>query len=154
MIWCQKATNEKEILYILPAVSEIQFVSYERVLLSFDKLQTIIFNNKAHKVWEDKLSAVTGIYLITDTNTGKQYVGSARGENGGIWGRWSDYARTKHSGNKRLKELMASDNDYCRYFQFSILEVFPIKRNRSELLEYEQLYKRKLRTIQFGLNDN
>ena len=152
--WCQNGTTEKEVLYILPAISDIQFVSYERVLLPFDKLQTIISNNKAHKEWEDKLSAVAGVYLIADTKTGKHYVGSASGEQGGIWGRWSDYARTKHGGNKRLKELIAADPDYCRYFQFSILEVFPIKRNRHDVLEYETLYKKKLRTIEFGWNDN
>jgi len=97
---------------------------------------------------------VAGVYLITDTNTGKHYVGSASGEQGGIWGRWSEYARTKHGGNKRLRALITADDDYCRHFQFSILEVFPIKRDRHEVLEYEQLYKRKLRTIEFGWNDN
>ena len=152
--WCQKATLEKEVLYILPTVSDIQFISYERVLLPFDKLQTIVLNSKSYKAWEDKLSAVAGVYLITDTHTGKHYVGSASGEQGGIWGRWSEYARTKHGGNKRLRELITADDDYCRHFQFSILEVFPIKRDRHEVLEYEQLYKRKLRTIEFGWNDN
>ena len=97
---------------------------------------------------------MAGVYLITDIKTGKQYVGSASGEQGGIWGRWIEYARTKHGGNKRLRELITADNDYCRHFQFSILEVFPIKRDRHEVLEYEQLYKRKLRTIEFGWNDN
>ena len=91
---------------------------------------------------------------LTDTKTGKHYVGSASGEQGGIWGRWSEYARTKHGGNKRLKELIAADADYCNNFQYSILEVFPIKRDRYEVLEYEQLYKKKLWSIQFGLNDN
>ena len=152
--WCQNGTTEKEVLYILPAVSDIQFISYERVLLPFDKLQTIIFNSKSYRVWEEKLSAVAGVYLITDTNTGKHYVGSASGEQGGIWGRWGEYARTKHGGNKRLRELITADDGYCRHFQFSILEVFPIKRDRHEVLEYEQLYKRKLRSMEFGWNDN
>lgn len=152
--WCQNGTTEKEVLYILPAVSEIQFVSYDKVLLPYDKLRTIVFNNKHYREWEDRLSAVAGIYLITDTKTGRHYVGSASGEQGGIWGRWSNYARTKHGGNKRLVELITADSDYCSNFLFSILEVFPIKRNKHEILEYEQLYKKKLHTIQFGLNDN
>ena len=97
---------------------------------------------------------MAGVYLITDTKTGKLYVGSASGEQGGIWGRWSEYARTKHGGNKRLQELITADSDYCSNFQYSILEVFPIKRDRHEVLEYEQLYKKKLWSIQFGLNDN
>lgn len=152
--WCQKGTIEKEVLEIRPAVSEISFMSYDKTMLSFDALQEIVFNKAAHKEWENKLSAVAGVYLITDTKTGRHYVGSASGEQGGIWGRWSEYAHTKHGGNKRLMELITADADYCRNFQYSILEVFPIKRDRHEILEYEQLYKRKLLSIQYGLNDN
>ena len=152
--FCQNGTTEKEVLEIRPSVSEISFTSYDRVLLSFETLHKIVYNKAAYKEWEEKLSAVAGVYLITDTKTGKHYVGSASGEQGGIWGRWSEYAQTKHGGNKRLKELIAADADYYNNFQYSILEVFPIKRDRHEVLEYEQLYKKKLWSIQFGLNDN
>lgn len=152
--WCQNGTTEKEVLYILPAVSDIEFISYDKVILSYKKLKTIVTHSKDHKEWENRLSAVAGVYLITDTKTGKHYVGSASGEQGGIWGRWNEYARTKHGGNKRLMELITADADYCNNFQFSILEVFPIKRDKHEILEYEQLYKRKLWSIRFGLNDN
>ena len=152
--WCQNGTTEKEVLYILPAVSEIAFISYDKIMLSFDTLRTIINNPKQHSEWQKRLSAVAGVYLITDTKTGKHYVGSASGIDGGIWGRWSNYAHTKHGGNKRLTELIAADPDYCNNFQFTILEVFPIKRDRCEILEYEALYKQKLQTIRFGLNDN
>lgn len=152
--WCQNGTTKKEVFCILPAVTDISFVSYEKVILPYQKLKTIVYNSKHYKEWEAKLSAVAGIYLITDTKTGKHYVGSASGENGGIWGRWSEYARTKHGGNKKLVELINIDSDYCNNFVFSILEVFPIKRDKHEILEYEQLYKKKLGTIKFGLNDN
>ena len=152
--WCQNGTTDKEILEIRPAVSEVEFISYDKVLLSFDTLRKIVYNKAAYKEWEDKLSAVAGVYLITDTKTGKHYVGSASGLEGGIWGRWSEYAQTKHGGNKRLVELIAADPDYCYNFQYSILEVFPLKRDKQEVLEYEQLYKRKLYSIPFGLNDN
>lgn len=152
--WCQNGTTEKELLAIRPAVSEISFTSYDKVLLSYEALHKIVYNKAAYKEWEEKLSAVAGLYLITDTKTGKHYVGSASGEQGGIWGRWSEYAKTKHGGNKRLVELITADADYCNNFQYSILEVFPIKRDKHEVLEYEQLYKRKLWSIQFGLNDN
>ena len=43
--------------------------------------------------WRDALSAVKGVHVITDNNTGKLYVGSASGD-GGIGARWSDYAKT------------------------------------------------------------
>ena len=152
--WCQNGTTEKELLEIRPAISEISFTSYDKVLLSYEALCKIVYNKSAYKEWVEKLSVVAGVYLITDTKTGKHYVGSASGEQGGIWGRWSEYARTKHGGNKRLAELIAADSEYCNHFQYSILEVFPIKRDKREVLEYEQLYKKKLWSIQFGLNDN
>lgn len=153
--WCQNGTTEKELLEIRPVVPEIAFPGYDKILLSYETLYKIVHNKAAYKEWEEKLSAVAGVYLITDTKTGRHYVGSASGEQqGGIWGRWSEYVRTKHGGNKRLKELISIDADYCNNFQYSILDVFPIKRDKQEILEYEQLYKKKLCSIQFGLNDN
>lgn len=53
-----------------------------------------------------------------------------------------------------MVELMQADPQYCYNYQFSILEVFPIKRDKHDILAYEQLYKRKLGSIQFGWNDN
>lgn len=153
--WCQNGTTTKEIVEIRRKKAEIEFKDYDNVILTWKELREIVTNKEAHKIWENKLSAVAGVYVITDTNTGKHYVGSASGmENGGIWGRWSDYARTKHGGNKKLVELMEQDPDYCRYFQYSILEVLPLKQDKHEVLEREQLFKRKLQSISFGLNDN
>ena len=111
----------------------------QKPLFPLHDLHTIVHNQSAYKEWYDKLSAVAGVYLITDKRTGKHYVGSASGEQGGIWGRWSEYARTKHGGNKRLIELINADPEYCHNFQYSILEVFPIKKDRQEVLECERL---------------
>lgn len=152
--WCQNGTIEKEILYVRANIADFGFVSYDRVILSFDELSTIVMNHKQYKTWEDKLSAVAGVYLITDTLTGKHYVGSASGEHGGIWGRWSKYVRTKHGDNVQLIKLIEADPLYCANFQFSILEVFPIKRDIQDVLDSEKLYKDKLLSIRFGLNDN
>lgn len=152
--WCQRGINEKEILEIKPAVSKIDFKDYESVCLSFDELSNIVFNPSSHKVWKDKLSAVAGVYLITDMHTGKHYVGSASG-NGGIWERWSTYAHTKHGGNKYLKKLIDADSEYSRYFQYSILEVFPIKKDIKEILDCETQYKEKLLSYEpYGMNNN
>lgn len=153
--WCQNGTTAKELLEILPAVSEISFTSYNDVLLSYETLHKIVYNKAAYKVWEDRLSAVAGVYLITDTKTGKHYVGSASGKDGGIWQRWSEYAQTKHGGNKFLKELIDADADYCKNFQYSILETFPIKGYPYDVLKSEKLYKQKLLSYYpYGLNDN
>lgn len=152
--WCQNATTEKEILEIRRPVSEIEFPGYENVVLTYEALHKIVYNRDAYKNWEHKLSAVAGVYLITDTKTGKHYVGSASGLDGGIWGRWSEYARTKHGGNKRLIALIADDPNYCYNFQYSILEVLPLKQDAHDVLSCEKLYKQKLQSIRFGLNDN
>lgn len=152
--WCQNGTTEKQILYVRVDTTGLRFVSYDKVILTYSELAAIVNNRKEHKEWEERLSAVAGIYLITDTLTGKHYVGSASGEDGGIWGRWSGYARTKHGGNVQLRKLMEIDENHCRHFQYSILDVFPIKRDKHEILAQEQLYKRKLGSTTFGMNDN
>lgn len=152
--WCQNGTTTKEVVEVRRTMSEIEFVDYDNIVLSWENLRKIVYNKASYKKWEDKLSAVAGVYLITDTNTGKHYVGSASGMEGGIWGRWSEYAKTKHGGNKQLVALIASDPEYCYHFQYSILEVLPLKQDKHDVLAREQLFKRKLQSIKFGLNDN
>lgn len=152
--WCQNGTTVKEVVEIRRTMSEIEFMDYDNIILSWENLRKIVYNKASYKKWEDKLSAVAGVYLITDTNTGKHYVGSASGMEGGIWGRWSEYAKTKHGGNKQLVTLIANDPDYCYNFQYSILEVLPLKQDKHDVLAREQLFKRKLQSIKFGLNDN
>ncbi len=56
--WCQNGTTEKELLSIRPAVSEISFTSYDKVLLSYEALRKIVYNKAAYKEWEEKLSAI------------------------------------------------------------------------------------------------
>ena len=152
--WCQWGTNPKEVLEIRPKHSEKTFESYEKTILDFQMLNEIIRNPEANRDWERKLSAVAGVYIITDRKTGKQYVSSASGENGGIWGRWSNYVHTKHGGNVHLKKMIEKDPMYYQNFQFSILEVLPLRWNNQDVLEREELYKRKLMTREFGYNNN
>lgn len=45
-----------------------------------------------------------GVYLITDINSGKMYVGSAYGENM-ILGRWENYIANGNGGNTELKKI-------------------------------------------------
>ena len=93
-------------------------------------------------------------YLISDINTGKLYVGSAYGENG-IWGRWSDYVKSNgHGNNKTLKELIENENEYAKNFTFSILMLLPKTITPNEAIKKEMLYKNKLGTNSFGLNNN
>ncbi|WP_189654688.1 GIY-YIG nuclease family protein [Paracoccus mutanolyticus] len=53
--------------------------------------------------WKAALESIKGIYLITDTRTGKRYVGSAYGDQG-IWSRWCAYA-----ASGRLRDLEKTD---------------------------------------------
>lgn len=100
-----------------------------------------------------RLSAVAGVYLILATTTGSQYVGSAYGLEG-IWGRWSAYAESGHGGNLLLQELLANDASYPMAFSYSILQILPRTHARSEVLQWERLYKEKLGSRAKGLNAN
>ena len=100
------------------------------------------------------MSAVAGVYLITDTSTGKLYVGSATGD-GGIWARWSQYAATGHGGNKELKKLLKSEGaDYARHFQYAVLEIADTHASAEEVIRREAHWKRVLGSREHGYNNN
>lgn len=150
--WHQWIKNKMEVIEIHPGLHYKQFTDYSDFILSFAELSEIILNQ--YSDWKKMLSATQGIYLISDTKTGKLYVGSTYGE-GGIWGRWSKYVSTKgHGGNKTLKELINKDPNYGRNFQFSILMLLPRTVAEHEAIKKERLFKNKLGTNSFGLNNN
>lgn len=78
------------------------FPGYADVCIPFATLQQIFRTEE--QSWKSALSAVYGIYLITDIKNGKQYVGKADG-NEAIWQRWAAYAANGHGGNVELKAL-------------------------------------------------
>lgn len=128
------------------------FVRYEDVVLNYIQLQTIINSN--NQEWRSRLESCNCIYLILDKNNGKQYVGSTYNSKG-IWGRWSDYAKTGHGNDVELKKCIDADPKYAeKYFQWCILETLPIKILEEHAIERESLYKRKLGTINHGHNNN
>ena len=145
--------NDKEVIEILAGTGKM-FPGYDEVILSFNELKEIIEKPDSHKNWYTALKEVYGIYLIV-TGDGKHYVGSAYGKEGGILGRWTDYARPlHHGGNKKIIELIKDQPNAYKSFQFSILEILPKTLDRTKVLEKENLYKKKLRTREFGLNYN
>ena len=147
-----KGTTDKEILAIYP-VKKYVFPGYEKIILKFNELKEIIDEPGLYSDWHAALSAINGIYLIVDTKTGKQYIGSAYGEQG-ILGRWKKYVETKDGGNKELSELLKKDSNSYKSFQFSILQVLPNALTVDEIIAIESRYKNKLLTKEFGLNDN
>ena len=139
----------------------IDFPGYENLSMTYEKLKTH-WNNRT---WREHLSTVYGVYLITDTKTGKLYVGSAYGENG-VYGRWSAYLNDGYDKlelednkypNKRLKEIVDKKGiDYIKkHFQYSILEIFSKSElGKQKALNREKYWKKVLQSREFGYNAN
>nr|WP_255406632.1 GIY-YIG nuclease family protein [Sporosarcina sp. P18a] len=90
---------------------------------------------------------------MTDCSSGKNYIGSSYNKNG-LLGRWAEYAATIHGGNEVFKQLLVQDSSVHLHFQYTILKVLPKDITAIEAVEVENLFKRKLQTIQFGYNHN
>lgn len=153
--WLQNYSNQMPVTRIDRGLKENNipvFTRFEDVILDYNQLKRIIDTNNMD--WKAKLESCNGIYLILDKNTGKQYVGSTYNKRG-IWGRWTEYARTGHGGDKDLKPLLEKDNEYAKkYFQWCILETIPLKILEEQAIDRESLYKRKFGTRDFGYNNN
>lgn len=145
--------NTKAVIEVLPLGYVREFPGYLDFGLSYSELRTIVANPTANREWHRRLSSVAGIYLILDTRTGRQYIGSAYGD-GGIIGRWGSYARTGHGGNEQLKALMVERPSACEDFQFSVLQTLPRSLTNREIIAFEQLHKLKLGSRAHGLNSN
>lgn len=131
-----------------------QFEGYDRVHLEFKKLSDV-FNGKIMPTYCEALKKITGIYCLTDKNTGKLYIGSASGE-GGVAQRWGNYLETKHGGNKKLVALYEEKGDkyFEENFTFTIIEYFGLSYDCGKLVEREQYWKKCFNTIKKGYNDN
>lgn len=143
----------KPVIEVLPSGYVAEFPGYLECVVSYNELKAIVENPTANREWHRMLSATYGIYLILDAETGMQYVGSAYGV-GGIIGRWTTYAKSKHGGNKLLIDLLDKRPDAYRKWQFSILQTLPMSMTKNEVIACEQLHKHKLGTRAHGLNDN
>ena len=91
--------------------------------------------------------------MIVDTKSGQQYVGSAYGKDG-LLGRWRIYVDSLHGHNKLMKEVICAHPDRYKFFQFSILQILPKTLTDDEVIHTESLWKEKLQSIRFGMNDN
>ena len=131
-----------------------KFEGYDRVHLPYPKLSDI-FKGKIMPTYYEALKKITGVYCLTDTKTGKLYIGSATGGDG-VAGRWGNYLSSKHGNNKKLISLY--DEKGPSYFEenftFTILEYFGLSYDSSRITEREQYWKKCLNTIKNGYNDN
>ena len=149
-----KYINQSVVKEILPSIySGEVFEGYDKVNLPFNKLSDI-FTDKILPTYKTALDKVKGIYCLTDTHTGKLYIGSATGECG-VLQRWYNYFDTKDGGNKKLIALKQKKGvKYFNKFTFTLLEYFSLSYDDEKIKEREQYWKKCLNTIQNGYNAN
>ena len=133
-------------------VAITDFLGFDHVNIDHKALRLIVQDNIPS--WKTALSNVKGVYLIVDVLTGKQYVGSAYGDEC-IWQRWAEYAKNGHGGNIELKELLSKNGeDYKFNFKYSILEICNMSLGSEYIISRETHWKQVLMTREFGLNKN
>ncbi len=155
VFYLRKYIDKAIVKEILPCMySGETFEGYDKVNLPYDRLDDI-FHGRILPTYYEALQNVTGVYCLTDTKTGKLYIGSATGE-GGVAQRWGSYLDTKHGGNVELRKLRKKEGDeyFEHYFTFTLLEYFGLSYDPEKIKEREQYWKKCLDTINNGYNDN
>ena len=148
--WLNK--NDKEVIAIEKKGIDWVCPNYEEIKLSYAQLERIFKDNI--DIWRHRLTACDCIYVISDSMTGKLYVGSTYNREG-IWGRWQKYAKTGHGGNVELIKLLEANPDYAKEnFTWSILQVLPLGISQNEAVRIETLWKNKLGREVCKLNKN
>lgn len=151
----ENVMDELEVVQILnEQYTGNEFSGYENVRLSYPLLKNIV--DRQLPGWVDALRNQKAVYLITDTKTGKMYVGSATSQTGMLLQRWSSYAADGHGGNIELRELVKQQGlDYVKEnFQYSILENYNARMDDGYILKRESWWKETLCTRTHGYNKN
>ena len=151
----ENVMDELEVVQILnEQYTGNEFPGYENVRLSYPLLKNIV--DRQLPGWVDALRNQKAVYLITDTKTGKMYVGSATSQTGMLLQRWSSYAADGHGGNVELRELVKQQGfDYVKEnFQYSILENYNARVDDGYILKRESWWKETLCTRTHGYNKN
>lgn len=145
------------------SLGDNSFPGYRNVTIGFENLKKKL---ETSNEWRAALSLRRGIYLITDKETGKRYVGSAYGTDG-LLGRWTTYIKSGYDKdeletgqypNKLLQELVrAKGMEYIKKnFQYSILETFTDDASTEYIISRESYWKNMMlsREKRFGYNAN
>lgn len=143
-------------------LNDTTFPGYKNVSVGYRELKKKLESESSE--WRTALRCRKGIYLITDKNTGKLYVGSAYGANG-ILGRWETYIKSGYDKdevengkypNKKLWELVNEKGlSYVQdNFQYSILETFTDDVSKEDIIARESWWKEALQSRKFGYNAN
>lgn len=124
----------------------VPFPGFDRLVLDYAQLQGVMREHR-YASWRKALGSVVGVYLITDTLDGRQYVGKADGADS-IRQRWHACATNGHGGNVRLPGRHATG------FRFSLLRVFDPATPAQVIDAAESHFKVALDTRRHGLNGN
>lgn len=147
--------DDLEVQQILPTIFDgDDFPGYDKVRLSYRQLEAVL--NRGKRDWIAALENQKAVYLITDKENGKMYVGSATSDYGMLLQRWRSYVANGHGGNKELVELVSEKGyEYIKAnFQYSILENYNAKVDDHIILGRESWWKETLQTRKFGYNSN
>ncbi len=140
--WRWAARGKFDVAAITPESRFIRGMpDWSELILSWAELQTLPSG------WASALAQWRGVYFIFDARRRGGYVGSACGEDN-ILGRWRDYARTGHGGNRELRHSDPAD------LRFSILQRTSPDMEPTEVASLEASWKERLHTREFGLNRN
>lgn len=115
--------------------------AWRDIVLDWQELQNLPAS------WRAALAEWRGIYLIYDTARQAGYVGAAYGADN-LLGRWRNYAKTGHGGNRDLRASKPTN------LRFSILQRTSPDLEAAEVIALERSWKDRLHTRQFGLNAN
>ena len=145
-----------EVFEVFSNIASGKFNGYQNVSITHKELREIVSNNELS--WKLALSYIKAVYVITDTKTGKLYIGSASGNSQGLWQRWECYADFKDltGGNKEFEVLVEKNgkNYILNNFKYSIVEIFDTKTNQEYILERENYWKNVFETKKFRMNWN
>ncbi len=141
--WCRWAgNNQLDVVSIVEdSLLDREMTHWTQISMSWHELGVLPTK------WRDALRQWRGIYFILDVSDGKGYVGAAYGAEN-LLGRWQNYAKSGHGGNKRLRERKSEN------LRFSILQRVSPDMESQDVQSLEASWKDRLHTRQFGLNDN
>ncbi len=149
-IWCKPGVELPLVELRQEKLTIGDFPGYNAVAVSHAQLK-IITDQKIDS-WHGALANIKGVYLITDTQTGRHYVGKASGQEG-IWQRWCVYADNGHGDNAELKKVLKEKGpEHMNHFQYAILEIADTHASDADILARESYWMKVLRSRSFGLN--
>jgi hypothetical protein len=142
--WVQRAANQPKPVVEITKQYEPRFPGFREFVRPVDDIPTLPHG------WQQVLRAVKGVYLLVDVESGRQYIGSAKGADS-LLGRWLEYANGGDGGDVRLRAVARQGR---RHYQVSVLEVVDGNTPDDTIEQIESYWKSKLLTRQSGLNAN